>query len=452
MRRRAHIVLALSLNLLLAGCGAIGSIVGGSGVTNVTVGVPAGILVGDSAQAHASATKDNGVVIPDLTPDAWRSSDPTVISINSHGVMKGLIAGRQATIYADFQGKTGSAVVTVGSGDSRLGYALADQPSATSPYNPDAATRFNSGGGAITVTRTGTGSYTVSFAGLGRPAGGRDNVQVTGVAGGPVYCKAASWDASGADLVVLVRCVRKDATLADSKFTILAIGARAFGAATPLGFLVWNGDVTGTVSLDSAATSYNSAGGKIDIGHVSEGNYAANLEGLGTQSGGVAGPVGFIVSGTGNTARRCQLDGYDLAGSGTGIACRSAGGGFGDNAFSLLWFTRGRPGLRYGYAFANNPGNTSGYTPPSDASKNSSGGAITAKKTAVGAYQVTFAGLAHAAGATEGVQVSVFGVGAVFCTLASWANSGVNDLVVNVTCWDTFDNPADAPFNVLIVQ
>lgn len=452
MRRRTGTALAFFWSLLLAGCGAVGAIVGGSGVTSVTVGVPAGLLVGDSAQAHASATKDNGNVIPDLTPDAWRSSDPTVISINSHGVIKALIAGRSATIYADYQGKTGSAVVTVGSDDSRLAYALADQPSAAAPYVPDPVLRFSTSGGAITVTRTATGSYTVSFAGLGRPPGGRDNVQVTTVAGGPIYCKAASWDASGADLVATVRCVRKDASLADSKFSILALGARAFGASTPLGFLVWNGDVAGTVSLDTSLTAYNSAGGKIDVGHVSDGNYATILEGLGTQSGGVTGPVGFIASGTGNTARRCQLNGYDLAGSGNGITCRNSGGGFSDAAFSLLWFTRGRPGFRYGYAFANNAGNTAGYAPPSDLSKNSSGGAITAKRIAAGTYQVSFAGLAHAAGATEAVQVSVFGQGGPFCTLVSWGNGGANELVVNVTCWDTLDLPADAPFNVLIVQ
>jgi len=451
MRSRALLPVALSSSLTLAACGAIGDIVGGPSVTEVTVHVPAGILVGDSAQAHASAAKSNGVTIPDLRPDSWRSSDPTVISISQTGEMKGLIAGRQATIFADFQGKTGSAVVTVGAGDARLAYALADQPSATSSYAPDAATSFNSSGGAISVTRTGIGSYSVSFAGLGRPAGGRDNVQVTGYSGGPVYCKAVSWDASGADLVVTVRCVRRDATLADSKFTILALGARAFGAGTPLGFLLWNGDTIPTVSIDTAATTYNSAGGLVGVGYVSTGNYATVFTGLGPLSGGAAGPVGFIVSGSGATARRCQMNGYDLAQSGTGIICRGAGGGLADAAFSLLWFTRGRPGLRYGYAFANNIGNMAGYTPPSDVSKNSSGGAITAKKTATGTYQITFAGLAHAAGAKEGVQVSVFGPGGVFCTLLSWGNSGAN-LVANITCWDTFDAPADAIYDILIVE
>jgi hypothetical protein len=101
---------------------------------------------------------------------------------------------------------------------------------------------------------------------------------------------------------------------------------------------------------------------------------------------------------------------------------------------------------------ANNTGNTTGYTPARETSANSSGGAITAKKTGTGTYQIVFAGLSRPAGATEGVQVSVFGPGAAFCTLASWGNIGANDLVANVGCWDTLDAPIDAIFNILIVQ
>lgn len=451
MPRRA-LVLSLTSSVILAGCNVVGALTGAPTTEQVTVQAPAGILVGDSAQVRASATKSNGVTIPDLTPDAWRSSDPSVISINTHGVMKGLIAGRQATIFADFGGKTGSAIVTVGSDDARLAYALADQPSAASPYSPDASTGFSSSGGTITVTRTSVGQYTVRFAGLGRTPGGHENVQVTGYGGLPVYCKPAPWDASSADLVVQVNCVLRDATTADSKFTILAIGARPFGASTPLGFLFSNGD-TGTVILDTAGTARNSGGGTIAVGHSADaaGSYSTLMVGLGPQSGGASGPVGLIVSGSGQGARRCHVDAYDLTAGGTAIGCNTAGGGPGDSQFSLLWFTRGRPGLRYGYAWANNAGSTVGYSPPPDVSANSSGGAITSKRTGTGTYQIVFAGLAHAAGATEGVQVSAFG-SPCYCTLASWGNSGANDLVANVTCWDNLAAAANFQFNILIVQ
>jgi hypothetical protein len=450
MPRRALVVFVVAANLTAAGCNKLAELAGAPTVTSVTVYAPAGILVGDSAQVYAGATKSDGTVIgAGLPPDYWQSGNPSVISISSSGVMRGLTVG-QATISATWRGTTGSAVVSVGAGDARIGYALADQPAA-STYSPAASTSFNSSGGAITVTRANTGIYTVTFAGLGRPPGGRDNVQVSAYGTAPVYCKTKAWDGSSADLVVNVLCLNKDAASVDSKFTILAIGARAFGASTPLGFLLSNAD-TVPVNVDSAVTTHNSAGGQTQVGYVSTGMFAAAWIGLGPQSGGAAGPVGFMLTGSGNTARRCQLDAYDLAQSGIGITCRGAGGGLQNAAFSALWFTRGRPGLRYGYALALNTGNTTGYPPTHDISANSSGGAITAKKTGTGTYQIVFAGLAHAAGASEGVIVSSFGTGGTFCTLVSWGNSGANDLAATVNCWDTSDALADSLWMILIVQ
>src|SRR5690348_16220773 len=125
MLRRARVVPTLALGLAVGGCSKLADLAGAPTVTDVTLQAPVGIRVGDSVKAHASAAKSNGVTIPDVTPDAWRSSNPSVISISSTGVMRGLAVG-QATIFADFQGKTGSAVVAVGAGDARLGYALAD--------------------------------------------------------------------------------------------------------------------------------------------------------------------------------------------------------------------------------------------------------------------------------------------------------------------------------------
>lgn len=48
---------------------------------------------------------------------------------------------------------------------------------------------YNSGGGDVTVTRTGTGVYTIDFEGLG----GARNVQVTANENTPNYCKVSSW-------------------------------------------------------------------------------------------------------------------------------------------------------------------------------------------------------------------------------------------------------------------
>jgi hypothetical protein len=80
-------------------------------------------------------------------------------------------------------------------------------------------------------------------------------------------------------------------------------------------------------------------------------------------------------------------------------------------------------------------------------------GAITARKTGVGQYRVVFGGLARPAGATETVQISPFlGSGEHFCAITSWGTTGANDLTVTLACFDPTGTPADAQFNLLVVQ
>jgi hypothetical protein len=446
---RSDLFACLATSVVLAGCNAIAGVLAPK-ITSVQVAVPAGMLVGDSAIATSNANGDDGKT-HNGRPVKWRSSDPAALPIDAQGKMVAKVAGRTVTISAEVDGTTGSATVKIGADDNRMGYTLADQPTAPSPYTPGASTSFNSSGGTITVTRDSTGAYKVRFAGLGRPPGGRDNVQVSAYGGtSPVYCKPQMWDATGADMVVPVGCFANNAVPMDSKFTILVIGARAFGATTPLGFSVALGDANAI--LDTSVTARNSTGGQIQFGYVSEGNYAENFVGLGQASGGAAGPVGLLISPVGQGPRRCLVFAYDLAVGGLGIACERFGGGVGDSAFSLLWFTRGRPGSRYGYALSLYPGATPAPTTP-QFSSSSSGGSITSRRTATGTYQVVFAGLARPPGATEIVLVSAFGQHG-FCNMSSWANSGTNDLSVNVTCFDPMGQPnnANGAFHILLIQ
>jgi hypothetical protein len=441
-------VACLATSVLLAGCNAIAGVLGPK-ITSVQVHVPAGMLVGDTAVATSDANGDDGRTHPGR-PVKWSSSDPAALPIDAQGKMVAKIAGRTVTISAEVDGTTGSSTVKIGADDNRMGYTLADQPTAPGPYTPDASTSFNSSGGTISVTRDSTGAYRVRFAGLGRPPGGRDNVQVSAYGGtSPVYCKPQMWDATGADMVVLVGCFANNAVPTDSKFTILVIGARVFGKTTPLGFLVALGDANAI--LDTSVTAYNSTSGQIQFGYISEGMYAENFVGLGQASGGAAGPAGALISPVGPGPRRCLVDGFDLVIGGLGIACERFGGGVGDSPFSVLWFTRGRPGFRYGYAFAANPGATSPYSPSPEFRSSSSGGTITSRATAAGKYQVVFAGLARPPGGTEIVLISAFGQHG-FCNVSSWANSGTNDLTINAACWAPNGAPNNTLFNILVIQ
>lgn len=104
----------------------------------------------------------------------------------------------------------------------------------------------------------------------------------------------------------------------------------------------------------------------------------------------------------------------------------------------------GRQG-RLAYVYANDPFSAV-YTPAITWSYNSMGGAITATRSAVGQYAITFASLTL--GAIGGnVQVTSHGATTTFCKVRSW--SGSPDLTVNVACFDAAGAPADTSYTVL---
>ena len=444
---RRFAVLLPSL-LALAGCSAIAAIAGTPKIVSVTINAPAGLLVGESAVATAVALGDDGRDHGGR-PRTWSSSDPAALSIDANGKMVGLIAGRQVTITATVDGTSGSALVGVASDDTRFGYALADQPTVAGPYTPAAATRYNSGGGAVEVTRTATGVYSVRFAGLGRTPGQRDNVQVSAYNAAPAYCKPAIWDASGSDLVVPVSCFSPDGTPIDSPFTILAAGAWAFGKTAPLAFALSVAD-NGTVILDSAATTRNSTGGNVIVGHVAQGHFAMALKGL--ESAWASAPIAIQVSPVGQDPRRCRLIAVDPSTAGLGIDCNGAGGGLRDSPFSMLWLQHGRPAMRFGFAWAQQLSSPTDYTPDAHYLINSSGGSVAARKTGPGRYRVVFSGLGRTGGATETVLVQSFLYLDRVCDITSWGNTGANDLFVTVACYQPDSSPADTQFSVLVVQ
>ena len=75
---------------------------------------------------------------------------------------------------------------------------------------------------------------------------------------------------------------------------------------------------------------------------------------------------------------------------------------------------------------------------------NPSGSAITATRTAVGAYTVSFPGLAMSQGH---VQVSAYGPNSIMCKIVSWSGSSVN-----VTCYDAGGGLANSRFTVLALD
>jgi hypothetical protein len=464
---RSGFVVSIACTACLAACSKVAGIAGApnrDAAAIVLHNVPDTLFVGDSAGAFVDVNDKDGRPAWTDTVVVWQSLDPGVIALDAshaptptpHGFSWLFARGRgQTTVTAHTNKASQSKIVTVigpadiGANDQRLGYALADQPSAPGPYTPDAAYRFNSSGGGIAITRDSTGWYTVRFVGLGRKAGQRDNVQVTAYGTAPgVHCKLLSWPNDGADLLVPVHCHQPGTggPAVDARFTILVSGARAFDLSTPFGFAERLA-ATQNLVQDTSATSFNSVTARITFGRAGTGVYNFVFPGFAASSG----PRAFLATGVNQSDVRCRVQNYDLANNVLQAGCNGDDGAPTDARVSVMWFTRGRVGHRFGYASTNNLGAVS---PPVDATftLSSSGGSVTSRRLGVGRWTVTFAGLGRPAGATEIALVSAFKDFDHSCSLVSWANSGTADLTVTLQCFDASGAPFDGRFIVLVVE
>jgi hypothetical protein len=100
---------------------------------------------------------------------------------------------------------------------NHLAYAFAQKPVADS-YSPDPSFSSNPAGGDISITRFGTGRYTVTWTGLEPEIfdGGNPQVTATGVPSN-VQCNVSAWDVQA----VVVRCFGPDGALMDTQYNVL---------------------------------------------------------------------------------------------------------------------------------------------------------------------------------------------------------------------------------------
>jgi choice-of-anchor B domain-containing protein len=106
---------------------------------------------------------------------------------------------------------------------AEFGYAWADDATADR-YAPSTTYSHNLSGGPIEITRSGTGTYAVRFAGLGGAGTAGGHVQVTAYGPESETCKVERWNSSGADFVADVRCFDTAGKPADARYTVLVIG------------------------------------------------------------------------------------------------------------------------------------------------------------------------------------------------------------------------------------
>lgn len=130
------------------------------------------------------------------------------------------------------------------------------------------------------------------------------------------------------------------------------------------------------------------------------------------------------------------------AGTGNATISASAGGRTGSAPVAVVRDDR------FGYIW--NSSLSTSYTVENGYEFLSSGSKATVSYAAVGQYTVTLPGLGAGAGQRTNVQISGYGSGSNYCKAGGWQTSGA-DLVIEVRCFDTAGNPADALFTLLAV-
>ena len=215
----------------------------------------------------------------------------------------------------------------------RFGFTWADQ-AATDSYNPNPLWTDNSSGGAVTVTRSGTGTYAVRWTSLARTAGQLEETVIVGAYGNvPHRCTVTSWDAfTTADLLANVACTDLNGVPADSRFVATMVdrgrSAHRYG-------LTWANQPTTPIYIaTNNGYSRTSTAGAVSISRTAVGSYQVRLGG---QARTGASPETVLVTSYGSTAY-CKATQW--AGNGADmlvtVFCFDPAGNLADSRFDVL--------------------------------------------------------------------------------------------------------------------
>ena len=215
----------------------------------------------------------------------------------------------------------------------RFGFTWADQMTADS-YNPNPSWSDNSSGAPVSITRTGTGAYTVRWVGLARTAGQLEETVMVGAYGNvPRRCNIASWDAFGsADFIAFVTCTDLNGVAADARFVASIVdrgrSGRRYG-------LTWANQPTNPIyTTTSNNYSRTSTVGAISVSRTAAGSYQVRLGGQARTS---ATPETVLITSYGTTAyckaSQWAANGADMI---VTVVCYDPSGALVDSRFDVL--------------------------------------------------------------------------------------------------------------------
>lgn len=335
-----------------------------------------------------------------------------------------------------------SAPAIASAGVRGAGYVWANRPIASGYYSPPEAYQYNSTHAANKVIRTGVGAYEVVLPGLGSTGG---NVQVSGY-GTDERCKVGSWNRSGADEVVVVRCYSPAAVPADSRFTMSFTSVTSAPFGRQLAY-AWVDRPASATSTPAVAYQYDSTGGSLAVDRFYAGGYTVRVPGI-------VDPADSDVQVTayGAGAGYCKALGWGRNGKHMDVAvgCYSGDGTPSDQKFTVALVRRFTPlGLRpaqSGNAYVFQPGDATTAPTAQYFYDNAAPASVpTATRTGVGNYTITFAGIDLSRGVVTVVPVgATWDLDAKSCSVANWTPK----IGIHLRCYDASGNPVDTSYSV----
>jgi hypothetical protein len=303
------------------------------------------------------------------------------------------------------------------------GYVWAFAPVAASYPTTPGHYSFNGIGGTNTISRSGTGRYTVRFGGL-NSAGGVAHTVAYG--SGTRICTVGVWYRSGVDVVVPVNCFTEQGRPAD---TVFLANFTAHAGPGPAAVTYLEADWPAR-SAYVPTRFFDSSGGTPGIRRTGTGLYSVRLP-ASEVSPGV--PMLHQVTAVGNTAVHCQLR-HRLAGTGEHqVMCQDPTGYGVDSRFALTAVQRADllavPSGSHAYAHVQQ---LSGGRAVVRSGHHSAGGAISVTSDGPGSVRVVFPGLAG----TSGHAVAhIHDNGHAICGVRRFFDSGP-DKVVEAHCFE----------------
>jgi hypothetical protein len=333
-------------------------------------------------------------------------------------------------------------LLTLGATTARAdqGYAYALVIDNGSSANVSAGYSLNPGGGIPQVSRTGKGTYTVTFPNSGIGDGWAVEATAYGETSG--YCNATGF--GGASYYVKVLCYSSSssgaATATNSSFMVLAVSNQndkniAFGFAD-------QPTATGAYAANPSF-SYNPSGA-ISVENAGTGQYNITFSGLNATGGTVQ--IGAFES-----SATCYSQGWGPTVVGQNFkasaGCVDPSGNAVNSIFVIFVVPAGVTPTGIAFTAADQP-TTASYTPDPQYTYNPTGKAVNVTRSSTGQYAVTFAAL-NAAQVFGGNILATAENTASRCNVEGLLPGANSTAIAAVGCYSLSGGPTDTDFLLL---